>query len=47
MHYIQIPACRALHAMGLVSHEQVENLINRWLEINREETLKIVQEKWK
>lgn len=47
LHFIEIPACRALHYMRLVSSDQVQALIERWTEINRKETLKIIQDKWK
>jgi hypothetical protein len=47
LHYIEIPACRAFHAMGLVSADQVAGLVERWEELNRKATLAIIQEKWK
>lgn len=47
LHYVQIPACRALHAMGLVTSDQVDGLVAQWEQINREATLLIIQDKWK
>jgi hypothetical protein len=47
LHFIEIPVCRALHYMRLLSSDQVEALVERWTELNRKETLKIIQDKWK
>jgi hypothetical protein len=33
--------------MRLLSSDQVEALVERWTELNRKETLKIIQDKWK
>jgi hypothetical protein len=47
LHFIEIPICRVLHYMRLLSSDQVEALVERWTELNRKETLKIIQDKWK